>query len=183
MRIKKALPTVCFLPILLNISFFELRFRFHSHSSMTDPASVKPSPKHRYFEDWNVDQQPSYCILSHLPAGPNPLDITVEITPETDCVTFDPTTATLLLRGVEKWVDCIVRMHEHGPFTLHDSFMISHKTAAPQNDKSIFECPSEKEWKQRCEREGGLCLGTTVSLTMIVVPGSFSSWRHGDSVR
>lgn len=139
---------------------------------MRDPVSVRLPPNDGYFKAWNVDQQLSYCILSHLPPGTKPADIAVEITPETDCIAFDPATATLPLRGIENWVDCIGRVHVHGPFTLYDSF-ITYTMPSPQNDESLLQSPSDKECKECCERQGGICLGTTFSGTAIVVPGSF----------
>jgi hypothetical protein len=126
-----------------------LRFRFHSRSSMRDPVSVRLPPKDMYFEAWNVDRQPSYCILSHLPPGTKPADIAVEITPESDCI--DPATAMLRLRGIENWVDCIVRVRVHGPFTLYDSF-ITYTMPSPQNDESLATgCESALDGATKCE--------------------------------
>jgi hypothetical protein len=133
-----------------------------------------------YFEDWRTEKQSSYCILSYLPAELDPRYITVDLSPETGCITYDPTTATLDLRGLENWRDCCVRVHVHGPFTLDDLFFITHPTAGPDfGYKSPFDACQEEEWKEQCEREGGLWLGTTWMPSSVAVPGSFRLVKSG----
>jgi hypothetical protein len=129
-----------------------------------------------YFEDWETEKQSSYCILSYLPAGLDPRYITVDISVKPSCITYDSTTATLHLQGVENWLDCVAWAHVRGPFTLDDVFLITHATAGPdwsQHNKSAVESRQVEEWKEQCEREGGLWLGTIRQRTWVEVPGSF----------